>query len=108
AGTAVAESRTDGEGRFEFDVDLSEGLRVIVTAAGFAPATEIVTPGNRVLQITLQPAPFFEAINVTSSRTDVPRADPTVTMTVISASTLLTTAPVTIDDALKMVPGFTL
>ena len=28
------------------------------------------------LQITLQPAAFFEAVNVTSSRADLPRADP--------------------------------
>jgi outer membrane receptor protein involved in Fe transport len=108
AGAAIAESRTDSDGRFEFDFAPSEGLRVIVTAAGFAPVIEAVTPPARALQITLQPAPFFEAINVTSSRTEVPRADPTVTMTVIPAATLLTTAPVTIDDALKMVPGFTL
>ena len=60
------------------------------------------------MRVTLSPAPFFEAVNVTSSRTDVPRADPTVTMTVISSSELLTSAAVTLDDALKMVPGFTL
>jgi hypothetical protein len=35
------------------------------------------------IDITLQPAAFFEAVNVTSSRMDVPRADPSVTMTVI-------------------------
>ena len=58
--------------------------------------------------IALEPAPFFEAVNVTSSRTDVPRADPTVTVTVIPASELLSSAAVSIDDALKMVPGFTL
>ena len=58
--------------------------------------------------MTLQPAPFFEAVNVTSSRTDVPRADPRSTVTVLSSSELLTSAALTLDDALKMVPGFTL
>jgi outer membrane receptor protein involved in Fe transport len=79
---------------------------VIVTDAGFAPATADVSDGE--LRIALEPAPFFEAVNVTSSRTDVPRADPTVTVTVIPASELLSAAAVSIDDTLKMVPGFTL
>ena len=65
-------------------------------------------PTRRDLQVTLQPAPFFEAVNVTSSRTDVPRADPSVTVTVLPAVELLTSAALTLDDALKMVPGFTL
>ena len=60
------------------------------------------------MTITLHPAPFFEAVNVTSSRTDVPRFDSTVTMTVISANDLAAQAAVTLDDALKLVPGFTL
>ena len=64
--------------------------------------------GSENLTIALEPAPFFEAVNVTSSRTGQPKADPTVTVTVIPASELRTAAAVTIDDALKMVPGFTL
>jgi hypothetical protein len=80
----------------------------VVSAPGFAQAIESAPAAGESIQITLQPAPFFEAVNVTSSRGDTPRADPTVTMTVISSSELLTSAAVTLDDALKMVPGFTL
>ncbi|MEQ1575049.1 MAG: carboxypeptidase regulatory-like domain-containing protein, partial [Vicinamibacterales bacterium] len=108
SGTTVGELRTADDGRFAFTVAPSGTLRVVVTASGFAVATEIVSDGSRSVQVTLQPAPFYEAVNVTSSRTDVPRADPTVTMTVLSSSELLTSAPVTLDDALKLVPGFTL
>jgi outer membrane receptor protein involved in Fe transport len=108
AGASVAEFRTGDDGRFTFTVEPSGALRISITAAGFAPASEVVAEGGRAIQITLKPEPFFEAVNVTSSRTDVPRADPTVTMTVISSSELLTSAAVTLDDALKMVPGFTL
>ena len=53
------------------------------------PATADVADASGELRISLEPAPFFEAVNVTSSRTDVPRADPTVTVTVIPASELL-------------------
>jgi len=106
SGTAINEMQTATDGRFTFSGDVGRPARVIVTAAGFAPATVDITDGE--LRITLDPAPFFEAVNVTSSRTDVPRADPTVTVTVIPASELLSAAAVSIDDALKMVPGFTL
>lgn len=108
AGTVVDELRTGNDGRFEFSGDVSGNLRIIVTASGFAQAVETLQSDRRDVRITLQPAPFFEAVNVTSSRTDVPRADPTVTMTVLSSSELLSTAAITIDDALKMVPSFTL
>jgi outer membrane receptor protein involved in Fe transport len=110
AGAAIAEFRTSADGTFEVErpVDAAGTLRLVVTAAGFAQAIETVAADRTTITITLQPAAFFEAVNVTSSRTDVPRADPTVTMTVIPSAELLTSAAVTLDDALKMVPGFTL
>ena len=108
AGANTGELHTATDGRFAFTTDAAGALRVFVTAAGFAQAVETVTADRQALRITLQPAPFFEAVNVTSSRTDVPRADPTVTMTVMSSSELLTSGALTVDDALKAVPGFTL
>ena len=108
SGATVAEYRTANDGRFQFTVDAPGIVRIVVSAPGFAQATEPAPAAGESLQITLQPSPFFEAVNVTSSRGDAPRADPTVTMTVISSSELLTSAAVTLDDALKMVPGFTL
>ncbi len=108
AGAAVAEIRTGGDGRFQFTIEPSGRLQVVVTAAGFAPAIAAVSADSGPVQITLRPAAFFEEVNVTSSRADLPRTDPTVTVTVISSSDLATSAPLTLDDALKMVPGFTL
>ena len=115
AGTPVNEMQTASDGSFSFRRDTagdaSGPVRVVVSAAGFASATVDVGPGessSAELRITLEPAPFFEAVNVTSTRTGVPRADPTVTVNVISAAELLTSAPLSIDDALKAVPGFTL
>jgi outer membrane receptor protein involved in Fe transport len=108
SGATVAEYRTGNDGRFQFTTAAQGSLRIVASAPGFAQTTEPAPAAGESLQITLQPAPFFEAVNVTSSRGDAPRADPTVTMTVIPSSELLTTAAVTLDDALKMVPGFTL
>ena len=111
AGTPVNEMQTASDGSFSFRRDVDGPVRVVVSAAGFASATVDVGPGDisgGALRITLAPAPFFEAVNVTSTRTGVPRADPTVTVTVISSADLLSSAPLSIDDALKAVPGFTL
>jgi outer membrane receptor protein involved in Fe transport len=108
AGATVVETRSGVDGRFNITTIVPGDLRIVVTAEGFAPTTQTVSGTDFSLRLTLQPAPFFEAVNVTSSRADVPKADPTVTMTVISSAELLTSAPVTLDDALKSVPGFTL
>jgi outer membrane cobalamin receptor len=107
AGATIGEFRTTTDGRFEFAGGVPGPARIVVTAVGFAQAAEIA-PESGTVEITLQPAPFFEAVNVTATRTETPRADPTVTMTVIPSSELMSSAAVGIDDALKMVPGFTL
>jgi outer membrane receptor protein involved in Fe transport len=108
AGARIGTLTTGPDGRVEFAIEAPGPHRLVVTATGFAQATVPITAQTMTLQVTLQPAPFFEAVNVTSSRTDVPQADPTATMTVIPASELLSSASLVIDDALKMVPGFTL
>ena len=108
SGRTLAELLTTADGQFVFGIESSEPLSVVATAPGFGQSRHIVVAGGGRVEVRLQPAPFFEAVNVTSSRADAPRADPTATVTVLSSSELLTTAAVTLDDALKMVPGFTL
>jgi outer membrane receptor protein involved in Fe transport len=107
AGRTLDQFVTGTDGRFEFKI-AEDPARIVVTAAGFAQSAQEVSPDSRELRVTLQPAPFFEAVNVTSSRADVPRADPSMTMTVLPSAELLTSAALMLDDALKMVPGFTL
>ncbi len=108
AGNVAGETQTDANGRFEVAVTADGKRDVVVTAPGFAPASTSVAAGERTLDVTLQAAPFFEAVNVTSSRADVARVDPTSTVTVISSSDLLNSGALAIDDALKAIPGFTL
>jgi outer membrane receptor protein involved in Fe transport len=107
-GAVAADVRTDAEGFFQVGVRADGAREIVVTAPGFAPSTTTVPAGERTVEVTLQAAPFFEAVNVTSSRTDVARVDPTSTVTVISSTELLNRAPLAIDDALKTIPGFTL
>jgi outer membrane receptor protein involved in Fe transport len=108
AGRTIDQFRTGSDGRFEFNTPPAGPLRVVVTAPGFDEVAIDAGADSGGLRVTLQPAPFFEAVNVTSSRTDVPKTDPSVTVTVFPASELLTSAPLALDDALKAVPGFTL
>lgn len=108
SGTPVDEDRTSTDGRFELAATPAPDSRLVATAPGFAQVIQPVDGTGQDIQITLRPAPFFEAVNVTSSRTDAPRADPTMTMAVIPSSELLTSAAVSLDDALKMIPSFTL
>ncbi|PYR82106.1 MAG: hypothetical protein DMF87_03085 [Acidobacteria bacterium] len=107
-GSVAAETQTDANGQFEVRVNADGAREILVTAPGFAPFSTTVQPSTRTIDVTLEPAPFFEAVNVTSSRADVARVDPTSTVTVISSNELLSSGPATIDDALKAVPGFTL
>jgi len=108
SGNTVAQTQTDASGRFDVAVSADSARTVVVVAPGFALSTTSASAGVRTVDVTLEPAPLFEAVNVTSSRGEVARVDPTSTVTVISSNDLLTSAPMTIDDALKAVPGFTL
>jgi outer membrane receptor protein involved in Fe transport len=108
AGNTVAQTQTDANGGFEVAVTADAARTVVIAVPGFALSTTAAPAGVRTVEVTLEPAPLFEAVNVTSSRTDVARVDPTSTVTVISSNDLLTSAPMTIDDALKAIPGFTL
>lgn len=111
---AAALARTDREGRFTVAVPgAGVGVRwhIAVAATGFAALDRAVGASaleETGLQLVVQPAPLFESVSVTSSRGDLPRVDPTVTISVLTAADLDARAAVTLDDALKLVPGFTL
>ena len=109
AGVVSAEVQTGTDGQFVLTVANPGEIRLIVTAPGFTRSVLAVgSDSMQNIRIALEPAPFFEAVQVTSSRSEVPGTDPTVTAAVFPGSELMTGAQLSIDDALKMVPGFTL
>lgn len=108
SGRTIDQSRTGTDGRFAFNASDPGPLTIFVTASGFVEVVMPVPADGSGLRVVLQPAPFFEAVNVTSSRTEVAKSNPAATITVVPASELLTNAALTLDDALKTVPGFTL
>jgi len=107
AGVIVAQAQTSADGRFSF-TSSSDRIRLIVMASGFAQRVVAVGPGASPLTIELQPAPFFDAVQVTSSRGIEPHADATVAASVLGYSDIVSSPALAIDDVLKVVPGFTL
>jgi iron complex outermembrane receptor protein len=109
AGIPIAQMQTGSDGRFSFPPGPGDELRLLVTAPGFAfQAVQVPGDSAAPITITMEPAPFFDAVQVTSARGSGARADPTVAATVLPASEVITSPAVAIDDVLKIVPGFTL
>ena len=106
SGIPLDQVETAEDGRFELAA--IGATRVVATASGFAQAVRELPAGAGDLALVLEPAPFFEEVNVTSTRADVPRVDPAGTVTVFTSQQLLTGGAATLDDALRAVPGFTL
>jgi outer membrane cobalamin receptor len=107
AGVVVAQMQTTSDGRFSF-ASPSDRVRLIVMAPGFAQRAVAIDSAATSLTIELEPAPFFEAVQVTSSRGLEPRTDPTIAASVLASTDLGAAPAAAIDDVLKVVPGFTL
>lgn len=100
---------TDAEGRFMLEA--SEGGRLEVRASGFAANVREWRPedGNDAnLEIVLTPAATSEVITVTAARTETRISDTASSVVVLAAGDLGATSALTLDDALRQVPGFSL
>jgi outer membrane receptor protein involved in Fe transport len=97
---------TDSSGQFRFD-DVSGGTEVTVSKAGFADARITWHAGDGALTIVLQPS-HVENVTVTAQRTAVPLDSAAADVVLLSSDELASTAAVTVDDALRQVPGFSL
>src|SRR5262245_29671303 len=62
-GRTIGQLRTGSDGRFEFKAAAPGALKVVVTAPGFVETSVAVSSDAGDLRVTLQPAPFFEAVN---------------------------------------------
>ena len=83
----------------------------MITAEGFANLERKLNPADDVtteLRIVLEPAPISERLTVTATRTETPIDDTAASISVLGSDDLSTTAAITVDDALRQVPGFSL
>lgn len=108
----VARAKTDENGRFVFDAESStRDVVLIASARGFAETTKrlVLKAGETTrLEVVLAPAPLTEEVTVTAARTETRLGDTPSSVVLLSTAELSTTAAVTLDDALRQVPGFTL
>jgi len=109
-GVPLTESIADEDGRFHFETNAASGT-VTARARGFAPFTRRWNRGKfngEPLRIMLAPAPVAEDVTVTATRTETRLSDTAASVRVLSAANLESTAALTVDDALRQVPGFSL
>jgi outer membrane receptor protein involved in Fe transport len=101
---------TDPDGRFVFEAQ-GDTAMLTIRAAGFETASRVWNVGDRDaarMKITLAAERLSEQMTVTASRTEVRVSDTAASVAVLSAEDLSTTSALTIDDALRQVPGFSL
>lgn len=110
---AAAEERqtiTGGDGRFVFRGLPIGDYRLRVIAKGFAEERSKVTITSAIsatITLLLQPAAFTDTVTVTGSRGAAQLESP-ASASVLTSAELLNAAPVTVDEALRNTPGFSL
>lgn len=102
-----ATAHTDSNGNFEFQNVPDKSGTVTVSAAGFAIAEGEWTAGAPVsIQLALEAA--NEQIIVSATRTDMKLSELPGSAVLVSSADLEANPAVTLDDALRQVPGFSL
>jgi outer membrane receptor protein involved in Fe transport len=108
---AAAETVSDAGGRFAFQDVTVAAVTLLVRATGFASAERTLslrTDENAQLEIVLALAPLAERVTVTATRTSARLGETAASVVVVSAAELAETPALTLDDALRQVPGFQL
>ena len=101
---------TNNIGRFVFDRAPVDGCTITVRAPGFNAFERKWTSADNdlsTLEVVLTPA-LWAQITVTAERTETRVSDTAASVAMLSAEDIATTAALTIDDALRQVPGFSL
>ena len=83
-------------------------LQLRVSAPGFAEHVQELQPGSAAFDVTLVPAARTEQVTVTAGRRPVRGAELPADATVLSRRDLEVSAAGTVDDVLRLTPGFSL
>jgi outer membrane receptor protein involved in Fe transport len=107
-GSSLADARTGADGSFAFAPGAARAGRLVVQAPGFS---EREAPwrvdAELPLVVVLEPA-RAEEVTVTAGRTEARLADTPARVVVLDREALTATPALTLDDALRQVPGFSL
>ncbi len=103
--------RTGPEGRFAFVKVPAPHGQLTISAKGFASIERRWNTGTQEsvsLEIVLRPAALAQQVTVTATRTQTPLSQTTADVRVLTQKELAATSALTLDGALRQVPGFTL
>ena len=101
----VAQAATDGAGRFVLRVTDTDGVRVVVTASGFA--TETVSPAE-TLAVRMTIAPQVDSVRVAGSAIDAPMSEQGSSAAVVTREEIAQRNEPMAADLLRYLPGLTL
>lgn len=107
----IAKITTSANGAFRFENVAGSSGTVTVSARGMREKQQQWTAGSREsveLVIVLEPASISQQILVTATRTATPVGQTPISDTELSTENLRATPALTLDDALRQVPGFSL
>jgi len=104
---------TQPDGSYEFGGVVGESGTIEVSAPGFATSTTTWKAGTNQLTITLQAASVQQSLDVTATRTSilptgVDNVESQPDAVVVTDTQLEEWGPLTTDDKLRLVPGFSL
>ncbi|HET6933329.1 MAG TPA: TonB-dependent receptor [Candidatus Angelobacter sp.] len=98
---------TDSSGEFKLTTSARSGT-LTASAQGFSAMTLPWHESDMEVSLTLRPADVAQTIVVTAERTATPIAETAANVVVLNATELNDRAAITLDEALRQVPGFTL
>ncbi len=105
----LAETLTDTEGKFSFDLKSAQNSLLLVKAKTFASFSRILPKGfNETLNIVLEPYAIRNEVTVSVTRTASRLSETPASIVVLNRETLDATGAQTLDDSLRQIAGFTL
>ena len=107
-GTRAAITSADGRATVAAPVDTAAGPHLRVSAPGFAEHIEALTAGRVDIEVRLSPAARSEQVTVTAGRRAVRGTELPADATVLSRRDIEVVAAGTVDDVLRLTPGFSL
>src|SRR5688572_17198933 len=109
AGRILATTNTNSNGAFQIHTGSRKELKLVVASTGFAThELQLSSSSQSALRVTLVPAVISARVIVSATRIASPQSETAASVAVLDLKDLQATAAITLDDALRQVPGFSL
>ena len=109
AGRVIATTNTDRNGAFQIRTERRSELTLLVKSPGFASQEiNLSSTSTDAIRVKLVPASINAQVVVAAARIPTSHNETAASVVLLEATELQTTAAVTLDDALRQIPGFSL